>query len=129
LKKKNFEQFFIHKRCCLEYTKNAGYDSMCITCDGRGKKAWQREMRMKGIYIPEEMASWEKGGNYSDQVKNKCQDPDCEIQGKDQDVFTCFVCGCFPRHLECVGAEKHSDYHCDKCIDQSFVKLIPIFPD
>lgn len=119
---------FVHKKCVQKYVNHAGYDSMCINCPMLGKltkKEWQREMRLKGIFIPYSDASWEKDGSFKDQVKNKCQYLKCPKVSKTRDVYTCFVCGCFPRHLDCVKARRHEDYLCPKCYDQSFVQRVP----
>ena len=59
---------FSHKKCVMEYTKNAGYDSTCINCtmgnEGMTKEKWQNEMRQKGIFIPKCEASWESEGYF-----------------------------------------------------------------
>lgn len=119
---------FLHKKCLLGYTKNAGYDSMCVTCnmDGKITKAeWQSEMRLKGIFIPWSEATWEQDGRFDDQVKNKCQMPNCPKPEVTRNVYTCFVCGCAPRHLNCVKVENHEDYLCIACFGQSFVGRVP----
>jgi hypothetical protein len=113
----------------MSYTKNAGYDSICINCcmenGDMNKEKWQEEMRMKGIFIPRMEASWEREGYFKDQVKNKCEHPQCSAPGITKGVYTCFVCGCFPRHLRCAKVKDHEDYHCPKCFDQSFVQRVP----
>lgn len=116
---------FIHKRCVLKYTRNAGYASMCITCDKmENKELWQQEMRRKGIFIPMEDAVWERDGSFKDHVKNKCEDPECKGGKQRNDVYTCFICGCHPRHLSCVGVKRHEDYNCVKCFGESFVQTV-----
>lgn len=124
-KKDDYEIRFLHKKCILQYTKNAGRDSMCILCDDYSKKTWQKDMRLKGVYIPGQDAVWERDGSFDDQVKNKCEKVDCETK-YNNDVYTCYICGTEPRHLKCVGAEKHSDYLCSKCFGESFVEIVPI---
>lgn len=119
---------FNHKKCVLEYTKNAGYDSMCINCsmvDGPTKEEWQDEMRQKGVFIPMSAAAWEKDGRFDNQVKNKCEDPNCPQRNSTKNVWTCFVCGCFPRHLSCAKVESSDEYYCPNCYDQSFVQRVP----
>lgn len=119
---------FLHKECIVKYCKNAGYDSMCLTCsmtDGRTREEWQNEMRLKGIFIPMAMAVWENDDHFKKQVKKKCNLPGCQYKGND-DVYTCFVCGCFPLHLRCAKVYQHQDYLCPKCFDQSFVQRVPV---
>jgi hypothetical protein len=122
-KTENFKTKFLHKKCLMQYTRNAGFDSMCILCDEYDKKVWQKEMKNKGIYIPGQAAIWELDGSFDDQVKQKCTHPDCDIKNN-RDVFTCYICGTEPRHLKCVGAETHSQYLCSKCYGENFVKIV-----
>ena len=130
----DWDQCFVHKKCVMRYTKNAGYDSMCINCDmkvieGMTKETWQKEMRQKGIFIPWKMAAWEEEKEYKEHfqkhVKNKCEYPYCRTRNISKDVWTCFVCGCFPRHLKCAKVETAEEYYCPKCFDQSFVERVP----
>jgi hypothetical protein len=112
----------------MQYTKNAGYDSVCINCPMEGdmtKEKWQMEMRDKGIFIPMSEASWEQEGRFKEQVKNRCLDPNCSNKNVTRNVWTCFVCGTFPRHLKCAKVETAEEYYCPKCYDQSFVQRIP----
>ncbi|CRL08336.1 CLUMA_CG021295, isoform A [Clunio marinus] len=129
----DYSKCFVHKTCILKYTKNAGYDSLCINCDMEvpapnyklTKQEWQEEMRKKGIFIPMADAIWEREGNFADQVKQKCEYGNCSSPNVTKDVFTCFVCGCFPMHLKCSKVTKHEEYYCPKCWDQSFVQRVP----
>lgn len=124
----DWNECFVHKKCVVNYTKNAGYDSMCINCpmdEELTKEEWQTEMRRKGIFIPWSDAVWEREGQFRDQVKNKCELLQCPKKALSRNVFTCFVCGCFPRHLDCARVQKHEDYLCPKCYDQSFVERVP----
>lgn len=120
---------FVHKKCILNYTKNAGYDSVCINCrmekKGMTKEVWQNEMRLKGVFVPMQEAIWEQQGYYKDHVKNKCEDPKCTTPTITRNVWTCFVCGCFPRHLTCARVKNSEEYYCPKCCDQSFVYRVP----
>lgn len=119
---------FVHNHCVANYTKNAGYDSMCINCpmdEHLTKQEWQNEMRRKGIFIPYAAAAWEQNGQFREQIKNKCEFPKCPKKNLTRYVVTCFVCGCFPRHLDCARVQKHEDYYCPKCYDQSFVERVP----
>lgn len=129
----DFRDRFLHRDCVTKYTKNAGYDSMCPTClmdkePGtlkEKKERWQFEMRLKGIYIPMAEAVWEQEGYFKNHVKNKCEHKQCPNPGSVANVWTCFVCGCFPLHLKCAKVMKHEDYWCPKCYDQSFVQRVP----
>lgn len=124
----DWEDCFVHKRCVMAYTKNAGYDSMCINCPmtERSREDYQNEMRDKGIFIPMKAAEWEKDGRFKDHTKQKCEMPSCPYPSqKKSGVYTCFVCGCFPRHLSCAQVESFEDYNCPKCWDQSFVERVP----
>lgn len=127
LKLDDWEDCFLHKRCVMEYTKNAGYDSMCINCpmENLSKKDWQNEMRDKGIFVPMQDAEWEKDGRFKDHTKHHCEMPSCPKKSSSKDVYTCFVCGCFPRHLNCAQVSSFEDYYCPKCWDQSFVERVP----
>lgn len=122
-------QCFVHKKCVLKYTKHAGYDSVCINCsmevEGMTKETWQHEMRQKGIFIPMINAAWEQEGYFNDQVKNKCADPNCKQPNLTRNVYTCFVCGCYPKHLKCARVLTFEEYYCPKCFDQSFVQRVP----
>lgn len=113
----------------MNYTKNAGYDSVCINCameeGDMTKEKWQREMREKGVFIPMVEASWEREGYFKDHVKNKCEHPNCPTPNHTRNVWTCFVCGCFPRHLKCAKVQSAEEYYCPKCYDQSFVERVP----
>jgi hypothetical protein len=123
----DWEDCFLHKKCVMTYTKNAGYDSMCINCPmtERSKEDWQDEMRDKGVFIPMKVAEWEKDGRFDDQTKQKCEMPSCPKPSSKSKVYTCFVCGCFPRHLSCANVSSFEDYNCPKCWDQSFVQRVP----
>lgn len=123
----------MHKDCVAKYTKNAGYDSMCPTCPmdkepgtlKEKKERWQAEMRMKGIFIPLAEAAWEKDEYFKNQVKNKCGSQQCPCPTNPQNVWTCFVCGCFPLHLRCAKVTNPEEYNCPRCFDQSFVQRVP----
>lgn len=124
---KDYMKRFVHRRCVLQYARNAGYDAMCITCDKiPDKQIWQEEMRKKGVYIPMQEANWERDGSFKDHVKNSCEDSACDDPANKSKVYTCYICGCHPKHLSCAGVEKHEEYNCIKCFDQSFVLRIPI---
>jgi hypothetical protein len=130
LKLDDWNLCFVHKSCALKYTKNAGYDSICINCsmeEGLTKEQWQHEMRRKGVFIPMRMAVWELDGRFKEQVKNKCSDPKCPRPLATGTVWTCFVCGCYPKHLKCARVKNVEDYYCPKCFDQSFVQRVPKF--
>lgn len=124
----------MHKDCVMKYTANAGYDSMCPTCPmneepgtlQEKKNRWQDEMRQKGIFIPMTPASWEREGYYKNHVMKKCESENCPVAASLRDVWTCFVCGCFPRHLRCAKVQKPEFYYCPKCYDQSFVQRVPL---
>lgn len=126
----DWNKCFVHKKCAMRYCKNAGYDSMCINCPMEKevitKEEWQEEMRQKGIFIPMQAAIWEQEDHFKDQVKNKCEDPQCTI-ATSKNVWTCFVCGCFPRHLKCAKVKTPEEYYCPKCYDQSFCQRVPKF--
>jgi G2/M phase-specific E3 ubiquitin-protein ligase len=131
LKLPDWFRCFVHKKCVVNYTMNAGYDSICINCsmnDGEmSKEKWQQEMRQKGIFIPMRMASWELDGRFKDQVKNKCVEKDCKYRKENSNVWTCYVCGCFPKHLKCAQVKSPVEYYCQMCWDQSFVQRVPKF--
>lgn len=125
----DWDMCFLHKKCVNAYTLSAGYDSMCINCSMEGrmtKEKWQHEMRLKGIFIPMREASWEADGRFKEQVKNKCGSSSCKTLETTKDVWTCFVCGCFPKHLKCANVDTFEEYYCPKCIDQSFVQRVPL---
>ena len=118
---------FTHAACVQRYTINAGYDSACINCNmvEMTKEKWQDQMRRRGIFIPKQMASWEDDEYFKKQTKNKCEHKNCKTPTVSKNVWTCFVCGCFPLHLKCAGVKSHEEYYCPKCYDQSFINLIP----
>lgn len=118
---------FTHADCVQRYTVNAGYDANCINCNMKGmtKDEWQKQMRLRGIFIPKKMATWEEDGYFNDQTKQKCGLPSCKNPEVKKNVYTCYVCGCFPLHLKCAGVELHEEYYCPKCYDQSFINLLP----
>jgi hypothetical protein len=89
------------------------------------KKEWQDQMRMKGIFVPMKMAEWETDGRFDDQTKTRCKDPNCNKPNKTSSVWTCFVCGTEPRHLDCAKVKSFEEYYCGKCYDQSFVQRVP----
>jgi hypothetical protein len=119
---------FIHKHCVMRYAKNAGYDSMCINCDmtdeNLTREEWQIEMRLKGVFVPMAPAVWERDNSFADHVKNKCEMMGCTQPDSTKDVWTCYVCGCNPRHLNCFRVKKPQDYVCAACFDQSFVQRV-----
>lgn len=125
----DWNKCFVHKKCSMHYAKNAGYDAMCINCpmnDGIITKAsWQAEMRQKGVFIPMAEAVWEQEGQFTNHVKNKCEHPKCPQPSISRNVWTCFVCGCFPQHLKCAKVLTSEEYYCPKCYDQSFVQRVP----
>ena len=127
LKLDHWQKLFLHKKCVLPYVKNAGYDSMCISCpmEDLSKEDWQEEMRQKGIFIPMQDAAWEQDEWFKSQSKRKCEMDSCPNKNKSYGVFTCFVCGCFPRHLKCASVNDQKDYYCPRCYDQSFVQRVP----
>lgn len=127
LKLPDWKKCFIHKKCAMSYTKNAGYDSTCINCPMKSssKEKWQMEMRKKGVFVPWQSAAWEKEDYFKDHVKNKCEDPSCPKPWQSSNVWTCFVCGCFPRHLTCAKVYGSNEYYCPKCHDQSFIQRVP----
>ncbi|XP_070491209.1 PHD finger protein 7-like [Chironomus tepperi] len=118
---------FTHAECVQRYTVNAGYDASCLNCnmDGTTKDEWQNQMRRRGIFVPEQMAVWENDEYFKLQTKWKCENKDCTIPYITKNVWTCYVCGCFPLHLKCAGVKSHDEYYCPKCFDQSFIKLVP----
>ncbi|KAL7048174.1 hypothetical protein ACKWTF_003253 [Chironomus riparius] len=118
---------FTHAACIQRYTVNAGYDSVCLNCNMNGmtKEEWQDYMRRRGIFIPKQMATWEDDEYFKKQTKNKCEHKNCKTPNVSKNVWTCFVCGCFPLHLKCAGVTSHDEYYCPKCYDQSFINLIP----
>lgn len=119
------EECFNHSNCVQRYVVNAGYDSQCINCpmDDMSKKEWQNQMRRKGIFVPMRMAVWEDDDYFKQQIKNKCGNEKCKTPSITRNVWTCFICGCFPLHLKCAGVTSHEEYLCPKCINQSFVDL------
>lgn len=127
----DWNKCFVHKKCALHYVKNAGYDSMCINCPmdkkSMTKEKWQNEMRQKGVFVPMIEAVWEREGQFSNQVKNKCKSDNCPNPQTGSNVWTCFVCGCFPSHLKCAKVRTPEEYYCPKCYDQSFVQRVPRF--
>ena len=44
---------FMHRKCMMKYTQEAGYYTMCPLCDNTEPESFQREMKLKGIYIPD----------------------------------------------------------------------------
>ena len=118
---------FTHADCIQRYTINAGYDSSCINCnmDGMQKEQWQEQMRLRGIFVPKRMATWEDDDYFKQQTKWHCESKDCKTPRITKNVHTCYVCGCSPLHLKCAGVNCHEDYFCPKCYNQSFIKLLP----
>lgn len=118
---------FTHADCVQRYTANAGYDSVCINCnmDGMNKEEWQEQMRLRGIFVPRRMAVWENDDYFKQQTKRKCENKNCKTPDATKNVWTCYICGCFPLHLKCAGVSSHEEYYCPKCFDQSFINLIP----
>ncbi|CAO1429609.1 unnamed protein product [Diamesa serratosioi] len=119
---------FIHRKCMMKYTQEAGYYTTCPLCDNSEPENFRREMMLKGIFVPDREASWETTSNFGSQVKNKCNFVDCpkpkatsNIIGAPYSVCTCFVCGCFPIHLKCAGVKNHDNYYCPKCHDKTFL--------
>lgn len=119
---------FVHSNCMQKYAFNAGHDTMCVCCCMKpvlGKESYQRQLRLRGIFVPVKAATWESEGYFDKMTKYKCGDPKCATPSVTKGVWTCFVCGCHPLHLSCAGVSSHEQYLCIKCTDQSFVNLIP----
>lgn len=120
-------QTFVCSPCVQRYAVKAGYDAMCITCPMKNMKnvEWQNQMRKKGIFIPMKMAEWENEEHFKKQVKRTCSHPKCPDPKITANVWTCRVCGCHPLHLKCARVKTVDEYHCVKCIDQSFIQRVP----
>lgn len=120
-------EYFSHANCLQRYTIQAGYDSHCMYCsmDGMTKTQWQDYMRKRGIFVPQQMATWENDDYFKNQTKWKCEKKGCTTPNVTKNVWTCFVCGCFPLHLQCAGVNSFEEYYCPKCYDQSFINLLP----
>lgn len=44
---------YIHRKCMMKYTQQAGFYTMCPLCVLTEPESFRREMRLKGIYVPE----------------------------------------------------------------------------
>ncbi|KAG5677250.1 hypothetical protein PVAND_007022 [Polypedilum vanderplanki] len=118
---------FVHSECIQRYVYNAGYFSKCVICCMKGMTIndYQNDMRLKGIFIPMKDAEWEKDEYFLNMTKNKCEDKNCPNPSISRNVWTCIVCGCYPRHLSCANVDNVEDYYCMLCIDQSFTQRVP----
>lgn len=119
---------FVCEICMQKYCCNAGYDAMCVMCgmESMTKEEWQKQMRLRGIFIPMQMATWEQDGRFKMHSKQKCGNPSCKYPSLTKNVWTCRVCGCDPQHLKCAGVTSYDEYLCVKCFDQSFVNRVPL---
>jgi PHD-like zinc-binding domain len=117
-------QCFVCNVCIQKYCCNAGYDARCVTCNSKEKEEWQNQMRLRGIFVPMQMASWEQDGRFDNQSMQNCKNPDCKNPWVTKDVWTCRVCGCDPQHLKCAGVDSFEEYLCAKCVGQSFLELL-----
>lgn len=126
-----------HRKCLMEYASSSGYLFRCVKCHKRTDK-YVTNLRMRGIYVPDEDASWENVANdagprdaYSELLYRPkvCMAAECKCpkgrdyrkKGIDRDwhIEICRWCGSEGVHRKCIKRSKEQKdclyYECKQC--------------
>lgn len=130
-------EFRFHRKCLMEYAASSGYLFSCVKCHKRTDK-YVTALRMRGIYVPDEDASWEVAGDrnggpgaFSDLLYRPsiCMAAQCKCpkgreyrkKGVDRNwhLEICRWCGSKAVHRKCIKRSKEQKdclyYECDEC--------------
>jgi G2/M phase-specific E3 ubiquitin-protein ligase len=121
---------WLHRRCLQEWANSSGYTFHCPYCSDGDKQLFRATAKQSGLFIWDRDASWEFDGRYKDIDKTKCSAEHCRMRskrGSRMDFLKCYACGLKVGHAQCFGVAKEDvdNYTCEKCIDQSFLDIIP----
>lgn len=129
--------FRFHRKCLMEYASSSGYLFSCVKCHKRTDK-YVTSLRMRGIYVPDEDASWEIPSDrnsaadaFSDLLYRPsiCMAAECKCpkgreyrkKGVDRNwhLEICRWCGSKAVHRKCIKRTKEQKdclyYECDEC--------------
>lgn len=123
---------FFHRDCVQSQAISAGKGHLrCANCNDSSK--FIEEIKMLGVYVPEQDASWEDGSQFNDidrEINIACHAKICFCPFEDGrlfhdenknggvwEIFACNTCGSKGIHGRCGGLEEVPDsiWHCYTC--------------
>lgn len=129
---------WFHADCMRRSALSAGYFFKCPLC-GYAKEEYIRSVRKRGVFVPDQDASWELEANAYEtlRINHSCGAEHCtcpfgsahqnKLPSNKWHLLKCIYCGLNAVHRHCLG-QNSTEYKCADCTIDALVTVVQCSP-